>query len=107
MVAFHPSFDTEKAFVVRSFNHTFEQLNDIGYLSNEMLPYFDLITAHQLGDCALAVYNKKESFLLREMFACELKFVIDLLKKWLADKYFRTFEEIDYFLKKSLRGKIQ
>ena len=45
VVAFHPGLDIEKFFVVRSFNHTFEQLNDVGYLADKMLPYFDPITA--------------------------------------------------------------
>ena len=45
VVAFHPDLNIEKIFVVRSFNHTFEQSNDVGYLSDEILPYFYLITA--------------------------------------------------------------
>ena len=40
MVAFHLKLGIEKMFVAWSFSHTFEQLNDIGYLSNEMLAYF-------------------------------------------------------------------
>ena len=37
------------------------------------------------------------------MFFCELKFVIDLLKKWLADIYFRRVKEIDYFKKQNFK----
>ena len=48
LIAFQPDLNIEKIFVVRTFNHTFEQLNGVGYLSNEMLPYFDPITARQL-----------------------------------------------------------
>ena len=33
------------------------------------------------------------------MFSYELKFVIDLLKKWLAGKYFRRYKELDFFSK--------
>ena len=50
VVAFHPSLNTDKIFVVRSFNHTFEQLNDVGYLSSEMFPYCDPVTVQQLRD---------------------------------------------------------
>ena len=57
VVTFHPKLDIEKTFVVRNFNHTLEQLNDISYLANKMLPYFDPITAWQLRDCALAVID--------------------------------------------------
>ena len=99
MVAFLPNLNIGKIFVARSFNHTFKQLNDVGYLSNEMLPYYDPITARQLKDCALAVHAKRERFFLSEMFSCELKFVIEILKKWLAEKYFRRFKELDFFTK--------
>ena len=107
MATFHPNLNIEKIFVVRIFNNTFEQLNDVGYLSNEMLPYLDPITARQLKDCALAVHAKNERFSLRKMFSCELKFVIDILKKWLAEKYFRRFKELDILQNKNLKGKIQ
>ena len=79
VVAFQPSLDIEKILVVRSFNKTFEKLNDVSYLSDEMLPYIDPITTRQVRDCAVAVFNKKEKYLLIEMFSCELNFVIGLL----------------------------
>ena len=31
------------------------------------------------------------------MFSCELKFVTDLLKKWLAEKYFDRYKESNFF----------
>lgn len=64
-----------------------------------MLPYFDSITARQLRDCAQAVYAKK----VCEMFTCELKFVIDFLKKWLTEKYFRRCRELDLFSKQKFK----
>ena len=75
VIALHPSLNIEKISVVRSFNHTFEQLNDVSYLKDEMLPFLDPITTRELRDCAAAVFIKKT----------KLKFVIDLLKKWLAE----------------------
>ena len=33
------------------------------------------------------------------MFSCELKFVIDLLKKWLAGKFFNRYKELDMLTK--------
>ena len=104
VVAFHPCLNLENIFVVRSFNHLFESLVDVGYLSEEMLPYFDPVTASQLKHCAITVFNKKERFSLSEMFSCELKFVIDLLKKWLADKFFKRFRELDYFTKQKFKN---
>ena len=38
------------------------------------------------------------------MFSCELKFVIDLLKKSLADKFFKRFTELDYFTKQRFKN---
>ena len=84
-VPIHPKLNIEKIYIVRSFNHTFDQLNDVSYLPDGMLPYFDPIAACQLRDCALAVYKKKDIFSLNEMFSCEIKFVVDLLKKWLGN----------------------
>ena len=62
-----------------------------------MLPYFDPITARQLTNCDVAVHAKKGRFSISEMFLCELKFVIDILKKWLSEKYFRHFKELNFF----------
>ena len=39
------------------------------------------------------------------MFSCELKFVIDLLKRWLAEKYFRCYKELDFFSKQKLKSR--
>ena len=81
-----------------------------GQSPNEMLPYFDPIIARQLKDCALAVHAKKrERFSQNEIFSSELNFVIDILKKkWLAEKYFRQFKELNFFAqKRNLKGKIQ
>ena len=68
VVTFFLSLNIEKIPIVRSFNHTFEQLNDVSYLSDEMLPYIDPMTTRPLRDCAATVFNKKEEYLLIEMF---------------------------------------
>ena len=52
VVAFHPNLNIGKIFVVRSFNQTFKLLIDVGYLSNEILPYYDPITARKLKKMA-------------------------------------------------------
>ena len=105
LVAFHPSLNLDRLFLVRRFNHTFEQLNSVSYLLDKMLPYFDLITVQQLRDCAQAVHEKREKFLLSEMFSCKLKFVMDLLKKSLAEKYYRRYKELDFFSKQKFKIK--
>ena len=68
-----------------------------------MLPYIDSITTRQLRDCAAAVFSKKEKYSPIEMFSCKLKFVIDLLKKWLTEKYFRRYKELDLFSKQRFK----
>ena len=80
VVAFHLELNIEIIFVVRSFNHTFEQLNDVGFLSDEILPYSDPITARQLRDYIAAVHAKKERFSISEILSRELKFGINILK---------------------------
>ena len=62
LVAFHPSLHLNKITVLSSFNDSFEQLNDITYLSDEMIKHFDPITAKQLQACADYVLKKKELY---------------------------------------------
>lgn len=104
VVSFHTSLNLDRLFVV-SFNHTLNKLNSVGYLLDEMLRYFDPITVRQLRDCAQAVYEKREKFSLSEMCSCELKFVTDLLKKWLRCKDLFFFSKQKF--KISLTGKNQ
>ena len=59
VVTFHPILMLDKIFLVGSFNHTSEQLNDISYLPNEMLNVFDPVTGKQLRDCEKAVFDNK------------------------------------------------
>ena len=99
VIAFHPSLNIEKISAVRSFNHTFEQLNDVSYLKDEVLPFVDPITTRQLRDCAAAVFTKKQKYYLSGMFSCEIKFVIDLLKKWLAEKFINRYKDLDMLTK--------
>ena len=54
-------------------------------------------------------YNSWETahkqFLLSKIFSCKLKFVADLLKKWLAKKYFRRYKELDFLSKQKFKMK--
>ena len=68
-IAFHPDLELKTIFIVRSFNHSFEQLNDVGYLSNDTLRYFDPITTRQIRDCDRVVFEKKEKYSVSEMFS--------------------------------------
>ena len=69
VVAFHPNLKLEEIFVVRSFNHSFDQLNDVGYLLSET-QYFQPIITRQFRECTETVFKNKE------MVSCEFKFVI-------------------------------
>ena len=103
VIAFHPSLNIEKISVIRSFNHTFEQLNEVNYLKDEMLPFVDPITTRQLRDSATAAFIKKQKCSLTEMFSCKLKFVIDLLKKWLAENFFNRYKELNMLTKQRFK----
>ena len=45
VVAFHPVLRLDRITVLASFNHSFDQLVDISYFSDEMIRYFNPITA--------------------------------------------------------------
>ena len=60
VVAFHPSLNSDRLYVVKSFNHTFEKLNSMNYLPDKMLPYFDPIIIRQLRDRAQAFHENKK-----------------------------------------------
>ena len=68
-IAFHPDLELKTIFIVTSFNHSFEQLNDVGYLSNDTLRYFDPINTRQIRDCDRVVFEKKEKYSVSEMFS--------------------------------------
>lgn len=102
-VAFHPSLNIDRKFVVRGFRHTFKQLNNFQFVPAEMLPYFDPITVRQLRNCTQTVYAKKERFSSSEIFSCEIKLVIDSLKKWLAEKYFKCYNQLDSITKQNVK----
>ena len=76
VVAFHPNLKLEEIFVVRSFNHSFDQLNDVGYLLSET-QYFQPIITRQFREFKEAVFKKKEMF-----------YVNSSLSLWLSEKFF-------------------
>ena len=68
-----------------------------------MLLLVDTITIRQLSDCAAAVFTKKQKYCQSKIFSCKLKFVIDLLKKWLAENFFNRFKELDMLTKQRFK----
>ena len=100
VIAFHPSLNIEKILVVRSFNHIFQQLNDVSYLKDEMLPFIDRITTRQLRGCVLPCLQKTKIFPERSA-SCKLKFVINLL--WLAEKFFKRYKDLDMLTKQRFK----
>ena len=102
-IAFNPSLNLDQISILRCFNQTFEQLNDISYLSEEMLKFLDPIIAKQLRDWAEAVYEKKESYSLIEMFSCELKFMTDICKKWINTRFMSKNLKLDLFQNRGLK----
>ena len=95
IVAFHPALHLERITILRSFNDSFARLNDISYLPDEMIRYFDRITTKQLQSFAEDVLKKKNYYSLIEMFNCKLKFVIDIGKKWVSEKYLRKHSSLE------------
>ena len=87
IVYFHQSYSLEKIAVVRSFNDSLEELADLSSVLLELLEFREHITTRQWLDCAKDVAAKKKHHSLIEMFCCELKFLVDISKKFLAEKF--------------------
>ena len=62
LIAFHPLLNIEKMLLVRSFNHTFEQLNVVNYLKDEIWPFLDPIMTRRFRDCCCHTYKKTKIF---------------------------------------------
>ena len=97
--AFHPHLDIKRIVIFRSFQQTLKELNDVNCLNRDRLKEVNSVTANQLQDFTIQVFEKKEKFAISEMFSCELKFTSYCLKKWFASKYKRRFLELDTFAK--------
>ena len=72
---------------MRSLSQTLDQLKKL------KIEEIDQITAKQLENCALAVFNKTSKFSASEMLSTELKFVSDCLKVSFQKKYKRRHLE--------------
>ena len=79
------------------------ELNDVSYLPNEMLHSSDPANANQLRDCTKNVYQKEEKYSVSEVFSCKLKFVINVCKRWIDEKFKTNFRELDLFSKQMYR----
>ena len=101
-IAFHQKLNLNEILIIRSFNQAFEQLNDVSYLTGEMIHYFDPATVRQLKGCVKFVDGKKEKYSLSKMFSCELKFIIYILKTWLCEIFSEDSKSLDLFTKKKM-----
>ena len=81
MFAWHPKLNLERQVVVRGYNHSFSELGDMSYLTNEHLTMRNQKTAEQLKNAVIKVHFKKNKNAIAEMFNIELKFTCDILMK--------------------------
>ena len=85
--AFHPDLPQIDCIIIeRSFGHSLQKLNDLGYLTCDQLYFISREQIQQLKDCARSVYKKKKKIAFIEMFSCELKVSADWLLKWFNAK---------------------
>ena len=89
IIAFNPAFYLNKITVLRSFTNTIEELAGVSYFTDDMLRHRDPITTLQLLGYLQNVASKKSEYSLIEMFCCELKFAVDICKKWVYEKCMR------------------
>ena len=102
IIYFRQSFSLNKIAIVRSFNDSLEELADISSVPHKMLEFRDSVTTSQLLSCIQNVAAKKTHHALIEMFCCELKFLVDICKKFIRDK-FNTSLELSFEAKKKFR----
>ena len=94
IVAFHPAFQLDRVIIYRSFAHTFDQLSNIGHLTQEQIGFIDNYLVHMLKDCANEVSKGRCKNSLGQMFSVESALVIKTLLKLFNAKFKRTFTEI-------------
>ena len=80
--AWHPKLNLPRQCVVRGFNHSIDQLEDMIHLTDEQLALRKQTTVEQLRDAVIAVHEKKSKNAIAELFNVELKFTCDLLTTW-------------------------
>ena len=103
MVAFHAELKISPLVIYRASNQSLPELRSLDYLDqvkNNFLsyPYHNKKTKQQFEDCALSTFNKSKNTVLSELFAIELKFVCDALKKWFSEDVKRIeINEVEKF----------
>ena len=80
---------------MRNFSDTIEELADVSYFTDDMLRHRDPITTSQLLGCVQYVASQKSEYSLIETFCCELKFAVDICKKWIYEKFMRKDLSLD------------
>ena len=96
---FHSLLYLNKVAVLRSFTDSIEKLADVSFLADDMLRHRDPVTTSQLLGCVQNVSSKKNEYSLVEMFCCELKFVVDICKKWVYGKFMKSNLSLDLVTK--------
>lgn len=59
--AFKRKLDIDRIVILKGFQHTPDQLNDISYLNSEMIDGLDPVTLNQLIDYAINFYEKTKN----------------------------------------------
>ena len=89
---FHKSYAFNEITIVRSLNDSLEELADLSTILLDILEYRDNVTTSQLLECAKNVVSKKSYHSLAEMFCFQLKFVVDICKKFCNKKFSERLE---------------
>ena len=69
---FHPSLNSDKIVIYRSFQQTPEKIYDLSHFKREHQPFFNKNTFGQLKDAAGAVLDVKKKLLLLNFFQSNL-----------------------------------
>ena len=89
--------------VFQSFQQSPKELSSLNHFTNDQIQFADRTRYDQLKDAFRSVFECERSTSMAELFSVELKFSIDLLKKWFENRIKPNFLELDYIKKQTYR----
>ena len=102
MYASHQNLKTPKIVVFRRFQQDFNEFTSLDHFFQEHITFFDCFTMAQMKDAAMRVFCREKTIALAEIFALELKFIVDTLAKWFNVTIKPKLLQLDNFQNKHL-----
>ena len=79
--AFHPDINFERVIIERSFDHSFDKLTILDYLTRYQMQFLNRKTFLQMRGAAYKVSTRKDKLAISVIFNIKLKFAAQYLLK--------------------------